>query len=225
MSRLETTASTLASALHCGARRYGVEPAPEIGMVGPLHALGVVVARPREGRDVGDRILRAAEIRDSAEPRFEHVVEPEHLGAVAAHRIVVAGRREAGEVDDLAEGRPDPGELDHQPLDDLVAPCRVGGEEAPGLVGEIHQDRARLEHGVGLAARSLVIDDHRNLTVGIERAELGREMVALPDVDGNGAVGQLQLFEHDEDLLHVRAGEHVEVDHGDVPSVGAGAAP
>src|SRR5262249_43369200 len=40
----------------------GVEPAPEIGMVVPFHPVSLVVARPREGRDVGDRVLLAAEI-------------------------------------------------------------------------------------------------------------------------------------------------------------------
>ena len=40
-----------------------LEPAREIGIVLPLHALGVVIARPREGGDVGDRVFVAAEIR------------------------------------------------------------------------------------------------------------------------------------------------------------------
>src|ERR1700730_1951631 len=39
-----------------------LEPAREIRIVVPLHALDVVIARPREGGDVGDRIVVAAEI-------------------------------------------------------------------------------------------------------------------------------------------------------------------
>src|SRR5262245_41834959 len=45
-----------------GALVDGVEPAREIGIVLPLHALGAVVARPWEGRHVGDRVILAAEI-------------------------------------------------------------------------------------------------------------------------------------------------------------------
>jgi hypothetical protein len=29
-------------------------------------------------------------------------------------------------------------------------------------------------------------------------------------------VGQLRLFEHDVDFLHVRAGQRIQVDHGNV---------
>src|SRR5262245_60716975 len=54
--------------LHGGALGDGVEPARQIGVVFPLHAPGIVIARPREGRDVGDRILVAAEIRHLGEP-------------------------------------------------------------------------------------------------------------------------------------------------------------
>src|SRR5439155_18805438 len=48
--------------LHRGALADGVEPASEVGIVLPFHALGVVVARPWLGRDVGDGVLLAAEV-------------------------------------------------------------------------------------------------------------------------------------------------------------------
>src|SRR5262245_50247729 len=51
----------------------GVEPTRHIGVVLPLHALGVVVARPWEGRDVGDRVFIAAEIFRLTEPLLQHV--------------------------------------------------------------------------------------------------------------------------------------------------------
>src|SRR5262245_28899330 len=51
--------------------RDGVEPAREIRVVLPAHALGVVVARPREAGDVGDGIVLAAEIRHLAKPLLQ----------------------------------------------------------------------------------------------------------------------------------------------------------
>src|SRR5262249_58412865 len=56
--------------LHRRALVDGVEPAREIGIVLPLHALGIVVARPWEGRHVGDGVILAAEIGHLAEPRL-----------------------------------------------------------------------------------------------------------------------------------------------------------
>jgi hypothetical protein len=116
-------------------------------------------------------------------------------------------------VHGLAKSRADASELDHQPLDDVVAFGGVRGQEAAELLGEVHQDRARLEHRVGLAARPLVIDDHRNLAVGIDRKEFRLELLALPDVDRDRTVRGAEFLQHDEDLLHVGARQHVEIDH------------
>src|SRR3984893_4079545 len=76
--------------LHRGALVDGVEPAREIGIVFPFHALGVVVARPWIGRDIGDGVLLAAEVGHLAEPRLQHLVEALYFRGVAAHRIVAA---------------------------------------------------------------------------------------------------------------------------------------
>src|SRR5581483_4311125 len=113
----------------------------------------------------------------------------------------------------------DAGELDHQPLDDLVALGHVGGQEAAGFFGEIKQDRARLEHRIGLSAGALVVDDDGNLAVRIELFELRLVLLALPHVDGLDGVGEAKLLEQDEDLLHVRTGEGVKVDHRWEPRV------
>src|SRR5438309_242887 len=40
----------------------GVEPARKIGTIVPFDALRVVIARPRKSRDIGNRIILAAEI-------------------------------------------------------------------------------------------------------------------------------------------------------------------
>src|SRR5262249_3741772 len=97
--------------LHRGALVDGVEPAREIGIVLPLHALGVMVARPWEGRHVGDGVILAAEIGRLSEPRLQHLVEALYFRRVAGQRIVAAALgREQLEVGPLAEHRPDPGE-------------------------------------------------------------------------------------------------------------------
>ena len=116
---------------------------------------------------------------------------------------------------EVAERRPHIRDLDHQPLDHVVLPRRVPGHELAGLLGEIHQDRAGFEHRVRLATRPVLIDDHRNLLVRIELLEVGRECCrARPDVDRLEIIRQPALLEHDENLLHVGAGQSVEVDHG-----------
>ena len=105
-------------------------------------------------------------------------------------------------------------DLDHQPLDDLVFQRGVLRHELAGLLGEIHQDRAGLEHRVGLAARSIVIDDHRDFLVRVEQLEFGGVLGAGPDVHRLEIVGKPAFLEHDEYFLHVRAGQSIEVNHG-----------
>src|SRR5262245_2543757 len=63
----------------------GVEPAREIGVVLPLHALSIVVACPWEGGDVGDGILLPAEIGRLPEPRLQHLVEAFYFRRIAPH--------------------------------------------------------------------------------------------------------------------------------------------
>src|SRR3984885_5850191 len=41
-------------------------------------------------------------------------------------------------------------------------------------------------------------------------------LLAFPHVDEMLLVGQLRLFQHDVDFLHVRAGQRIQVDHGNV---------
>src|SRR5262245_61793478 len=49
----------------------GVEPARQVGVVVPFHAMRIVVAGPREGRDVGDRVLVATEKFRVLEPLLQ----------------------------------------------------------------------------------------------------------------------------------------------------------
>src|ERR1700722_19100762 len=117
---------------------------------------------------------------------------------------------------ELAEQRADAGDLEHQPLHDVISLRHVGRPESSGLLAEIHQDRAGLEHGIGLAARAIAVDDHGNFRVRIDLDEIGSVLLALPHIDEMLLVGQLGLLEHNVDLLHVRAGQRIKVDHGNV---------
>jgi hypothetical protein len=85
--------------------------------------------------------------------------------------------------------------------------------ELAGFLGEIDQDRARLDHRVRLSARSVAVDDRRHLQQRIDLGKFGRELLARPHVDRLDIVGQPAFLEHDEDLLHVRASQRIKVNH------------
>jgi len=58
--------------------------------------------------------------------------------------------------------------LEHQPLDRLPARRPIGGEEPAGLVGEIEQDRPRLEERERPPAGAVGVDDRGDLLVRIQ---------------------------------------------------------
>ena len=62
-------------------------------------------------------------------------------------------------------------------------------------------------------ARRVVVDDGGNLVVRTNFEEVRVELVALVDVDPDHAVFEARFPEHDVDLLAVRRGRGVEVDH------------
>jgi hypothetical protein len=97
---------------------------------------------------------------------------------------------------------------------------RIGGQEFPGLLGEIKKDRAGFDDGVGLSRGTVRIHDRRHFVQRIDLAEFRAELVAFPHVHDLGIVGQLAFLEHDENLLRVRAGQRVEVDHRGVSCEG-----
>ena len=110
VSRFDLMAPTLASAAFTAGRSsIALNQRARFGIVLPLHALDVVIACPREGGDVGDRVFVAAEIGRMRESLFQHFVEPLHLGLIARHRIgmIRVLRREHLEMGELAEHRPD----------------------------------------------------------------------------------------------------------------------
>src|SRR5947208_632245 len=79
-------------------RRELLEPALEVRLAVDVGAMGLVLARPWEGRHVGDRIFVAAEIFGLAQTLIEQFIEPQHLTLIAAERIFVGLGREQVEM-------------------------------------------------------------------------------------------------------------------------------
>ena len=85
----------------------------------------------------------------------------------------------------------------------------------PGLLGEIQQHRAGFEDRDRLAAAlRLVIHHRRDSVVRRDRQELRLELIALADIDRENLVFQPGLFEKHRDLVAVRRGPVMQVDHG-----------
>ncbi len=200
-------------ALDAVARSDLVDPGLDVRALGEVDRQEFNVTQPGEGGDIGDGVVGAGDISLGGEPLLVEIVELDRLGAIATLAVVIAARREAAEMHVLAEHRPDGGDLHHQPLHDVVALDRIVRDELAGLLGKIEQNRARFDHRIGRAAGAFAVDDRRDFLQRIDLGEFRRELVALPHVDDLGVVGQFALLEHDEDLLHVRRGQRVEVDH------------
>jgi hypothetical protein len=64
-----------------------------------------------------------------------------------------------------------------------------------------------------------VIDDRGNAVVGRDGEELGPELLALADVDGNDLVREPGLLKKDRDLVAVRRGPVVKIHHDSLPVV------
>jgi hypothetical protein len=99
-------------------------------------------------------------------------------------------------------------------LKNFGAAACVLGDEAAGLPGEVKQDGARLEQrDRRAAARWFVVDNCGNAVVRRDLEELGRELLALADIHFVNAVREARLFQEDGDLVPVRRGPVVEIDH------------
>src|SRR6185312_10618516 len=172
------------------------------------------IAHPAEHRDVGDGVVAAHDPGSLREARLDDRENALGLVAIAVERTLVldlpAG--EFVEKADLAEHRADRGHLEEQPLDRLVAPRGISGDELARLLGEIEEDRARFEQEQRLASRARGIDDRWDLAIRIERQELGRLLVALAEVDEMRLVGKADFLEHDRDLDPVRRRQGIKLE-------------
>jgi hypothetical protein len=121
------------------------------------------------------------------------------------------------EMAELAGHRPEIADLPEQPLHHFLPGAPARRHEPPAALGQMQEDRARLEHA-DRPVRIIVIDDRRHPVVRADPEELRRELVALADIDRNHAVFEPAFLEHDTDLPTVRGRPVIEVDHADASS-------
>ncbi len=147
-----------------------------IRIIRERHALPFVPWDPRVAGDVGDRVFAFRQEFARRKALVEDPVEARRLGRITLDRIGQGLRRKAAKMLRLAQHRPDPADLEHQPLERL-RPLGAGRRtEKPGLFREINQDRARFEHREGAAARPILIDDRRDFAVGVDRLVIRRRI-------------------------------------------------
>ena len=106
-----------------------------------------------------------------------------------------------------------PGRDEEEPRQEF-RPIGRRADEASGLLAEVEQDRARIEHPRLAAARPLGVDDRRHLAVRVDGAKGGRVLLALGRVDGNDFVRQAELLEHQRDLGRIGRRVEIEADQG-----------
>src|SRR6185503_11006470 len=103
--------------------------------------------------------------------------------------------------------RPESAHLPEQPLHHVVALVRLGRQELAGLLAEIEQNGASLEHrDRRAAARGLMIEDRRDAVVGRHLEKMRLELFSLPDIDRKNLVWRAGLFEKNRDLVAVWRG-------------------
>src|SRR5580765_4953132 len=139
-----------------------VGPGLDRRIFGGVDGKQLEIAQPRPRRDVRDGVLAAGNIRPRGQSLFIEVEQFDHLRAVTLGAVVVAGTGELAEMNVLATHRADIGYLEHKPLQGVVAGDRLVRDELPGLLGEVDQNRARLDHRIWLASWPVAIDDRRH---------------------------------------------------------------
>ena len=135
----------------------------------------------------------------------EHLVVALGLAPITVDRVVEPGRRDGLEMHRLARERPEPGGDEQEPGEEL-RPVGRRAEKRVRLLGEVEEDRGRIEHPRRLAAGPILVDDRREFAVGIDGAEGRRVLLPLPRVDRDGTVREARLLEEERDLQRVRRG-------------------
>ena len=147
-------------------------------------------AHPAPVRDIGNGII-ARQIFMLPEPRIEHGEETLRLVLITVDGRLKLLREIAVEDIGLPHHRSDAAHLEHQPLHDERAPLRVPRHQPPGLLREVDEDRARLEHD---EVAFVAIDDHGNAAVRIECEEPVLPLLERGEVDHAHAVRQAEFL-------------------------------
>src|SRR5262245_55608432 len=193
-------------------RRHRAQPALEVAEALDGDARPAVDAHPRPVRDVGDRVLAGQPLALPEAP-VEHLEEAARLVLVAVDRRLDLLREVAVEDVGLPHHRPDAAHLEHEPLDRARAALAVLRQQAPGLLGQVDQDRAGLEdREIALVP----VDGGGNPPVRVDGEEPGLLLLELGQVDRVHLVGEAELLEGDRGFPAVRRRRGVENDHGGV---------
>jgi len=148
------------------------------------------------------------------QPAIEHAVETAQLARVALDRLGNRRRRVDAEVTGLARHRPQARHLPEQPLQCVEPRAALGRQQLAGLVREVQQDRARLEHRQrGAAVLRLMVDDGGNLAVGRDRKKRRRELLARRQTHRNDPMRQPGFFQEQPDLQAIGGGAEIQIDH------------
>ncbi|MNT17947.1 hypothetical protein D3C72_1531280 [compost metagenome] len=114
----------------------------------------------------------------------------------------------------LSRHRAQAAHLPEQPLHDFGTSPHIHRQELPAFLGQVLQNRARLEQGQRRAAifRRLV-DDGGNAVIRRDGEKLGLELLALADMHGNKVVGDARFFQEHRHFVPVGRGPVIQVDH------------
>ena len=115
----------------------------------------------------------------------------------------------------LPEHRPEAAHLPEQPFYRLRPAAQIARKKLAGLLGKILENRAGLEHVERpFAVGRFMIHDRRYAVVRRNREKLRRKLIAFTDIDRLDLIGETGLFQKDRDLVAVRRGPVVQIDHG-----------
>ncbi len=181
------------------ARRNGIQPTVEMGIVAKFDILVPAASDPRKGCNIGDRVVLAGKIGDRSNALVDNIAKPITFPLVALDRVwdLIINN---SEVVGLAEHRPDAAHLEHKPFQRRNPRARFLRHEAAMLLCEVNKDRAGLEYRNRATARAIRIDNRWDLVVRRDLQKIWRVLLALADMDGEDLVRQFQLFEDDQGL-------------------------
>src|SRR2546421_5573228 len=135
------------------------QPALEARELGHTDTGPLVARYPRPQCHVRNRVL-PRDVLVTRKLPVEHPEQARHLALIALDHRLDFLREVAEEHVRLPHHRTDPGHLEHEPLKHAAAAVHVPGQELTGLLGQINQDGAGLEHD------ETVVIERRNAAVG-----------------------------------------------------------